>query len=96
MLNRPGFIPKRYRQPDKYKLIASDWVALFCVGDHEYHVQLESFWLDRSKAKTVRVLQQFKDYRKPLSDDIASIKQAMERLEGIIASVCGNAEVQKN
>ncbi|MCL2853336.1 MAG: hypothetical protein FWE20_09970 [Defluviitaleaceae bacterium] len=84
MLNRYGFIPKKYRQPDEYRLIAYDWVAVFLSGGQEYHVQLESFWLDRKTAKSVKILRQHTEYRRPLFSDIPSIKKAMERLEVII------------
>ena len=40
MLNKPNFIPSKYRQPDSYQLIFENWVAVFKISRSEYHVEL--------------------------------------------------------
>ena len=84
MLNRPGFVPSKYRQPDRYECIFEDWVAVFKVGGCIYHVQLETDWRNKKTARDVSILCQGPKCRNILVSGIPSVKQAMERLEEII------------
>ena len=86
MLNRPGFVSSKYRQPDEYRVIFEDWVAVFRIGGCEYHVQLEADWRNKKTARDVSILCQGKDCRNVLVSGIPSVKRAMERLEEIAGS----------
>lgn len=83
MLNRYGFVPARYRQPDRYVRIFEDWAAIFNIGGCEYHVQLVTDWRSKKKARCVEILCQGRDCRNVLAGGIPSVKQAMEKLEQI-------------
>jgi hypothetical protein len=89
MRNRHGFIPARYRQPDYYRLIINNWVAVYAIGDAEYHVQLESDWRNRETARSMTILRQEPTRRNILQSDIPSVKQAMEKLEELLAGQDG-------
>ena len=86
MLNRPGFVPRKYRQPDSYERVFEDWVAVFKIGRFEYHVQLDADWRNKKTAHSGSILCQGAMCRNTLVSGIPSIKQAMERLERIIGS----------
>ena len=86
MINRSGFVPKRYRQPDEYQLIFNSWVAVYHIGNNEYHVQLEPDLFNRQSASNVSILCRGSQCRNVLYSRIPSIKQAMEKLEEIITA----------
>jgi hypothetical protein len=84
MLNKYGFIPSKYRQPDRYERIFEDWTAIFIIGRSEYHVRLVADWRNKKTARCVEILCQGPKCRNVLAGDISSVKQAMEKLEQII------------
>jgi len=86
MLNKPNFIPSKYRQPDRYQRIFEDWVAVFNIEGCEYHVQLVADWRNKKVARSVDILCQGAKCRNTLVSGIPSVKQAMERLEEIAGS----------
>ena len=86
MLNKPGFIPKKYRQPDRYERIFENWTAIFKIGCCEYHVALVNDWRNKNNARCVEILSQGSVCRNVLSGDIPSVKKAMEKLEEIIGA----------
>jgi hypothetical protein len=86
MLNKPGFIPPKYRQPDKYERIFENWVAVFITNRYIYHVELAADENSKKIAHSIEILCQGAEGRYVLFSKIPSIKQAMEKLEAIIAS----------
>ena len=95
MQNKIGFIPKSFEiQPDYYKQIFRNWVAVFIVDDGsimgiEYHLELESNgFYHPEKADIVRILRQDKDVRRFINTErFKSIKQAYSKLLPLIQPV---------
>lgn len=83
--NRYGFIPKRYRQPERYLKIFSNYVAIYRHPEtgEEYHIQLNSYFLNRAYAEDVSVLIQCKDCRRQIGPRHKTIKDAVAALERI-------------
>lgn len=84
MLNRSEFVSAKYRQPDSYRLIFNNWVAVFNINGREYHVQLVADWRNKNNVREIEILCQGAECRNVLASGIPSIKQAMVRLEAII------------
>ena len=84
--NRYGFIPKRYRQPEQYRMIFTDWVAVYRHPEtgEEYHIELNSYFLNHAYAKDVSVLVQCKDCRRQIGPSHKTIKDAVADLERIL------------
>lgn len=88
MKNKIGFIPKTWEvQPDYYKQIFRNWIAVFLVDDGstmgiEYHLELESNgFYHPENADIVRLLRQDKDCRRFINAErFKSIKQAYKAL----------------
>lgn len=83
--NRHGFIPKRYRQPEKYRMIFTNYVAVYRHPEtgEEYHIELNSYFLNHAYAKDVSVLVQCKDCRRQIGPSHMTIKDAVAALERI-------------
>lgn len=84
--NRHGFIPKRYRQPEQYRLIFTNYVAVYHhpLTGEEYHIDLNSYFLNRSYAKDVSVKVQCVGCRRQIGPNYKSIKDAVAALERIL------------
>lgn len=81
MRNVWGFVSKRYPQPDDYKLIFNDWVAIYRHSGIEYHVELVSDFRHRGTAKYVEILRQDHDCRRNVCEEkFLSIKGAVNWL----------------
>lgn len=83
--NRDGFISKRYRQPEQYRMIFTDWVAVYRHPEtgEEYHIELNSYFLNRDCAREVSVLIQCEDCRRQIGPRHKTIKEAVGALERI-------------
>lgn len=96
--NRYGFIPKRYRQPNRYRMIFTDWVAVYNhpVTGEEYHIELNSYFLNRAYAQDVSVLIQCKDCRRQIGPRHKTIKDAADALERIFQKSAETEKPQEN
>ena len=86
--NRDGFIPKRYRQPEQYRMIFTDWIAVYRHPEtgEEYHIELNSHFLNRAYAREVSVLIQCEDCRRQIGPRHKTIIEAVGALERIFQS----------
>lgn len=90
MKNRKGFIPTKYRQPDRYELIFNNWNAVYThprTGD-TYYVELCSSMQHPDRATRVEILKQMPKYRSnltPVTNGLMTIKAAVEHLEKIFS-----------
>jgi len=88
MKNQYGFIPKRYRRPDRYRQIGIGWCAIYThpVTGIEYHLQLWPNILSssRSDAPHIQVLRQDKDCRRSVSERLTTIKAAVSVVERLL------------
>jgi hypothetical protein len=82
--NKPNFIPKRYRRPDRYERLFSNWTAVYEIGGETYYVELESHVLNCAYANAVSIRVQTPEGRSLLIRGIPSVKQAMEEFEWFI------------
>jgi hypothetical protein len=84
MKNQYGFVPKQYRQPDRYRMIFNGWCAIYRHPQTsvEYHLQLlpKPWARSMSDAPHIEVLRQDKDCRRPVSQRLTTIKAAVEVL----------------
>ncbi|MCL2386895.1 MAG: hypothetical protein FWC89_05005 [Defluviitaleaceae bacterium] len=90
MQNKQGFIPKRYRQPERYEMIFSSWCAVYTHPKTgvKYHVQMCPNILSTSKlvASHIKVLRQDKDCRRSVSEHLKTIKAAVAVIEKLLFS----------
>jgi len=89
--NRDGFISKRYRQPDRYRRFFTNWVAVYRHPEtgEEYHIELNSHFLNRDYAQDVSVLIQCEDCRRQIGPSHKTIKGAVDALERIFQKSAG-------
>ena len=89
MLNKYGFIPSKYRQPDCYILMFNGWCAVYTcsVTGAEYHLQIQPNLLSSSKsvADSIAVLRQDKDCRRRISGYLKTIKAAVAVIEELLS-----------
>lgn len=89
MKNQYGFVPKRYRQPDRYRLMGIGWCAIYKHPETgaEYHLQLMPSVLSLSPtdAKHIQVLRQDKDCRRSVSEWLTTIKAAVEVVDRLFS-----------
>ncbi len=89
MKNQYGFIPKRYQQPDRYRLIGNGWCAIYKHSETgvDYHLQLYPNILASSteKASYIQVLRQDKDCRRAISEQLKTIKAAAAIVEKLLS-----------
>jgi len=89
MKNQHGFIPKRYMQPDYYRLIFNGWCAVYIHPQTRtaYHLQLKPKPWARSDTPVseIEVLRQDKDCRRPVSRTLTTIKAAVEVIDRLFS-----------
>ena len=86
MKNQYGFIPARYKQPHSYRLIFGGWCAIYKYPKTgvEYHLQLmPKLHISRENASHIQVLRQDKDCRRQISEQLTTIKAAVDIIERI-------------
>lgn len=95
--NRYGFIPKRYRQPEQYRMIFTNYVAVYHHPEtgEVYHIELNSYFLNRAYAKDISVLVQCKDCRRQIGQCYTTIKDAVAALERIFQKSAGELKPQE-
>lgn len=96
MQNKIFFVRPGYIQPENYRLIFCNWVAVYShpYSKEKFHLEMESDYLHRKKASSLSILRQDADCRKTLYRGFKSIKAAAAKMEQILFQLPVTSQAQ--